>query len=239
MPDRSSDQVADLVDQLSVADAKSCSTCGVKFDSVSDQREHFKLDWHRYNVSSKVNGVKALTEEEFNQLVEKGGLEDDQVSLSGSESEESSSDNESDGEDENEDSNSRLKAKLERQPKVYYVHKDSKQVYSLHNAVSHEFDDVGTNPVRWAVIMLGGGHFAGAIFEDMKAVVHKTFHSYTVRKKQGGSQSFADNKSGSSHPKSAGASLRRYNEASHAQHIHDFLKQWKPQLDSCSRIFFR
>ena len=49
-------------------------------------------------------------------------------------------------------------------------------------------------------------------------VVHKTFHSYTVRAKQGGSQSSRDNKSGGgSHPKSAGASLRRYNEAAFAE----------------------
>lgn len=42
--------------------------------------------------------------------------------------------------------------------------------------------------------------------------MHKTFHCYTVRAKQGASQSSRDNRSGGSHPKSAGASLRRYNE---------------------------
>lgn len=46
---------------------------------------------------------------------------------------------------------------------------------------------------------------------------HKTFHSYTVRAKQGGGQSSRDNKSGGSHPKSAGAALRRYNEAAFAE----------------------
>lgn len=51
---------------------------------------------------------------------------------------------------------------------------------------------------------------------------HKTFHSYTVRAKQGGGQSSKDNKSGGgSHPKSAGASLRRYNEAAFAE-VHQF-----------------
>ena len=65
---------------------------------------------------------------------------------------------------------------------------------------------------KWAILMLGGGHFAGAVFDGSKAVVHKTFHCYTVRAKQGGSQSMADNRSGTNHPKSAGASLRRYNQ---------------------------
>ena len=41
-------------------------------------------------------------------------------------------------------------------------------------------------------------------------IAHKTFHSYTVRAKQGSSQSTRDSKG--NHPKSAGASLRRYNE---------------------------
>lgn len=44
-----------------------------------------------------------------------------------------------------------------------------------------------------------------------EAIVHKTFHSYTVRAKQGGSQSTQDRSKGGC--KSAGASLRRYNEA--------------------------
>lgn len=63
------------------------------------------------------------------------------------------------------------------------------------------------------ILMLGGGHFAGAIFEADKPILHKTFHCYTVRAGQGGAQSGRDSKSGSSfQPKSAGASLRRYNE---------------------------
>jgi len=45
-----------------------------------------------------------------------------------------------------------------------------------------------------------------------EAIVNKTFHSYTVRAKQGGSQSTQDRSKGGC--KSAGASLRRYNEAS-------------------------
>lgn len=71
---------------------------------------------------------------------------------------------------------------------------------------------------KWCVLMLGGGHFAGAIFEKDVPILHKTFHCYTVRAGQGGAQSGRDNKSGGSgQPKSAGASLRRYNEQSLVQ----------------------
>lgn len=50
-----------------------------------------------------------------------------------------------------------------------------------------------------------------------EVVIHKTFHNYTVRAKQGGSQGAKDNQSGTAHPKSSGASLRRYNEQSQRQ----------------------
>ena len=70
---------------------------------------------------------------------------------------------------------------------------------------------------QWAVFMLGGGHFAGAVFRGAEPILHKTFHCYTVRAKQGGSQGASDNSRG--HAKSAGASLRRYNEQALVQHV--------------------
>ena len=82
-------------------------------------------------------------------------------------------------------------------------------------------------------------YVSGAIFDGKEAILHKTFHCYTVRAKQGGSQNSADNKSASNHPKSAGASLRRYNEASLAQHVIDILNTWRSELEKCSLIFYR
>ena len=64
----------------------------------------------------------------------------------------------------------------------------------------------------WAVLLCSGGSFAGGLFEsDGKCIAHKAVHRYTVRKKQGGSQASKDGQSGTSAPKSAGSSLRRYN----------------------------
>ena len=40
----------------------------------------------------------------------------------------------------------------------------------------------------WTIILMGGGHFAAAVYKGEEIVIHKTFHSYTVRSKQGGSQ---------------------------------------------------
>lgn len=56
---------------------------------------------------------------------------------------------------------------------------------------------------------------------DGKPIVHKTFHSYTVRKSQGNAQSSRDLRT-ANNAKSAGASLRRYNEASLTQVLSHF-----------------
>ena len=48
----------------------SCQACpGASFDTMEDQRSHFKSDWHRYNVKAKLTG-RAVTEEEWGNLVE-------------------------------------------------------------------------------------------------------------------------------------------------------------------------
>lgn len=73
-----------------------------------------------------------------------------------------------------------------------------------------------------SIIMLIGTELID-IMHDLptgkEVVIHKTFHNYTVRAKQGGSQGAKDNQSGTAHPKSSGASLRRYNEQSQRQVI--------------------
>jgi hypothetical protein len=85
---------------------------------------------------------------------------------------------------------------------------------------------------RWCVLMNRAGHFAGALFEGGVAVAHKTFHRYVVRAKQGGRQS--EKGEGA---KSAGATLRRYNEQALDQEVRDLLREWAEQLAACELIF--
>lgn len=92
----------------------------------------------------------------------------------------------------------------------------------------------GEEGKKWALFMVAGGHFAGAVVRvsrpegeedeggvtkkgklrkpkpDNEVLMHKTFHRYTTRRKQGGSQSTNDNSK--SKAVSAGAMLRRYGE---------------------------
>ncbi|KIW70894.1 hypothetical protein PV04_03127 [Phialophora macrospora] len=100
--------------------------------------------------------------------------------------------------------------------------------------------------------MIGGGHFAAMVVslvpelrkgpggvEERHAVVkaHKTFHRYTTRRKQGGSQSANDNAKGNAH--SAGSSIRRYNEMALEADVRAVLHDWKAMIDTAEVLFIR
>lgn len=104
----------------------------------------------------------------------------------------------------------------------------------------------------WAMFAMGGGHFAGAIFSlvprlnnqghnritrEVICLQSKTFHRYTTRRKQGGSQAANDNAKGAA--KSVGAQLRRANEAALVDDIRGLLESWKDQITSSEIVWLR
>ncbi|CAK4030692.1 ankyrin repeat and zinc finger domain-containing [Lecanosticta acicola] len=111
--------------------------------------------------------------------------------------------------------------------------------------------DTSASGPHYFLCMIGGGHFAGMLVsltpkltkksgvEDRAATViaHKTFHRYTTRRKQGGSQSANDNAKGNAH--SAGSSIRRYNETALTEEVRALLSEWKEQIDSSELLFIR
>ncbi|KAB2580867.1 hypothetical protein BFW01_g6622 [Lasiodiplodia theobromae] len=105
---------------------------------------------------------------------------------------------------------------------------------------------------HYFLCMIGGGHFAamivalapkmgkkhtGANERQATVVAHKTFHRYTTRRKQGGSQSASDAAKGAAH--SAGSSLRRYNEAALTSEVRALLSEWKDMIDTADLLFVR
>jgi hypothetical protein len=88
----------------------------------------------------------------------------------------------------------------------------------------------------WGVIMYRGGRFAAAVFARGTATVHKVICRYTTRRKQGGSQSARDN-SGGGKCRSAGASLRRANEAELEREARATLDAWRCHLDGCDILW--
>lgn len=257
--------------------SRSCNIClGTEFVDVDEQRSHFRSDWHRYNVKIRLKGGDPVTESTFAQLVD--GLED---SLSGTASSEESS-NEDDAVD-------TLVTKIkhsfvsespeENRPKIQvsavtWFHSPPATQIGIYrmllplgtpsSAYLSELKEMQTSIEggrKWAMFMVAGGHFAGAIArvsrpaEEQEAPVpvsrkkppklkpetlvlrHKTFHRYTTRRKQGGSQSINDNAKGAAI--SAGAVLRRYGEQALRDDIRNLLQDWAEDIRDCERIWIR
>ncbi|NXS63260.1 ANKZ1 protein, partial [Brachypteracias leptosomus] len=224
-----------------VPERMGCSTCGQVFGSREEQTEHYQLDWHRFNLKQRLLGRPALPMEVFEEKTHTG----DVSSISGSDSE--SSDTSSESEPLPSASDSPGAPPAPRSHKVL-LRNARGQLISAYRCL------LGTWKARlcvlqggseepgelvaslqslsagtcWVVLMMGGGHFAGA-----------TFHRYTVRARRGTAQSLRDAQSPGSAPRSAGASLRRYNEAALLKDIQELLAAWAQHLKEAQRIFLR
>jgi hypothetical protein len=109
--------------------------------------------------------------------------------------------------------------------------------------------DIGPH---YFLCMIGGGHFAAMVValapktgkkhtgvdeRSATVIAHKTFHRYTTRRKQGGSQSANDNAKGNAH--SAGSSIRRYNETALVNEVRELMSSWKTMIDTAELVFVR
>lgn len=136
-----------------------------------------------------------------------------------------------------------------RFPKLFFRNKDGELISIYRCIIYHKKNQPSTlnnlatmatnapHHMTWAVFMAAGGHFAAAIFDKNEILVHKTFHRYVVRAKRGTAQSSRDSQGNA--PKSAGASLRRYNEAALKEEVQELFTSWSELLAKCDLIFLR
>ncbi|CAH1237947.1 ANKZF1 [Branchiostoma lanceolatum] len=241
-----------------VSDRRMCSSCNVVFSSREEQVLHYKLDWHRFNLKQRIMGAEPVSEEKFETI------SGDVSSISGSDTEEEDSDKgtetlrtaspthgkaktSADAEENTDAKDGRGR----RSAKVFFKN-GTGEIFSVYRCLLHGKKDAPDSEddlvsiattlptlANWTILMIAGGHFAGAVFNKSELVVHKTFHRYTVRAKRGTAQGARDSKQGGSHPKSAGANLRRYNEAALNEDIRQLLVSWSDHLKSSHKIFVR
>ncbi|KAL3001044.1 hypothetical protein AAZX31_09G245800 [Glycine max] len=228
-----------------------CNTCKTQFDSLQDQRSHFKSDIHRFNVKLTIAGKNIVKEEDFEVLTSEFVKDYDVSSISGSEIDD-------DSETESQ-SQSVLcdKSSKSFKPKLFFRLQTGQRVSvwkclimnvtenvlydneTAENQVVEKLKSLTAEPrdntYLRIVLLASGGHFAGCVFDGDAVVAHKTFHRYVVRAKAGKKQSSKDASGRAAH--SAGASLRRYNEIALKKEVHELFTDWKPYFDASNCIF--
>lgn len=237
--------------------AGSCGLCNVALGSERDWRLHTRMDWHRFNLKRKVRGEKAVSELEFEKM-----LDSLNESISGSDSEAEVDD----------DVDALLRKSTFNEPEVEQEsvkHQGSPflwfscpqlgdEAIGIYRCLfspaelaspkaalqAKQAEAQKSSPRHVVLLMLGGGHFAGMVVSlvptrhppHLQILAHKAFHRYTTRRKQGGTQSAADGKDVAS---TAGASLRRYNEAALANEVRQLLHTWRSWIHNADKIFVR
>jgi len=220
------------------ANSRACNVCiGATFIDVDEQRAHYRSDWHRYNVKTRLNGGKAVSENQFAQLVDgmcHNSIIDRRSShrLAGLEDSISGSASSSEGESDDADAVATLVQKtrnLARSPSpdsaspsvpqtaLAWFHSPPSTQIGVYKALfptstpsSSYVDELkemqkgGEEGRTWAMFMVAGGHFAGAIVRvkapdsetddqsvltkkgkprkpkpETEVLKHKTFHRYT------------------------------------------------------------
>ncbi|XP_006867892.1 PREDICTED: ankyrin repeat and zinc finger domain-containing protein 1 [Chrysochloris asiatica] len=224
-----------------------CSTCDQTFQNRQEQREHYKLDWHRFNLKQRLKDKPLLSALDFEKQSSAGDLS----SISGSEDSDSASEEDLQilGEE-------RAEFEKPNHPRGFPSHRvlfqnAQGQFLSAYRCIlgprQVPLDDVeillqnlqSGGPRHSVVLMAAAGHFAGAIFQGREVVAHKTFHRYTVRAKRGTAQGVRDVRGRAS--RSAGANLRRYNEVTLYKEVRDLLAGpgWAEALREAKTILLR
>ncbi|EFO25095.1 hypothetical protein LOAG_03392 [Loa loa] len=195
----------------------SCTVCKAPIEEDrNDLISHYKSDWHRHNLHRVLQGRPLLTEDEFEQAIS------DNNHLS-------SLDTESDDEI----------MPFTGGAHAYFISDGT--VFSIYRCILLKNEVISRNlfqrPLDCAILLLSGGHFCGGIFKNHKLVVHKSFHRYIIRAKQGTAQSASDARG--SVAKSAGACVRRYNEKALKDEIQRLLMSWSKLMEQSPLIFVR
>ncbi|WAQ84357.1 hypothetical protein PtA15_4A810 [Puccinia triticina] len=278
----------------------SCTVCNTSFDSNDLQREHFRSDWHRFNLKlTTAASHKKPIDHRLGFKSSKNFKQSASTSLEDRFQEMLSSSTQPDSSEPirllspaaspllwftlsaGQEPSAATVSEEEQIVQLGFYRAIFPNSFPRDRSLAPNQDELGTTyrtelaalqrpflppnfspditsepslPPTWTIIMIGGGHFAAMVVStipklrhvsknkapEIEPVIlhHKTFHRYTTRRKQGGGQASHD-AGGKGAAKSAGASLRRYNEQALSQDIQDLLKAWDEPISHSDLVFIR
>ncbi|XP_068650280.1 uncharacterized protein [Aristolochia californica] len=237
----------------------SCNMCRAEFESLLDQRTHFKSDFHRFNVKLTVAGKSTINEDQLDELSSGVLLEAcDISSISGSDDEVEEGELPNTGVKGSEVTKQKLLIRLNSGEIVSVwkciianesegltldhdslIPKEYGGYMSMEEVIVERLASLVSEPrhkthLRIA-LLASGGHFAGCVFDGNSIVAHKTFHRYVVRARAGKKQSAKDATGKAA--KSAGSTLRRHNELALKKEVQELLGSWRAYFIASSCIF--
>ncbi|RDD40434.1 Ankyrin repeat and zinc finger domain-containing protein 1 [Trichoplax sp. H2] len=216
-----------------------CRQCGAAFDSVFDQRQHFKSDWHVENLKRKLANLTILTENEHDESIKQDSAIDSDA-------------NEEDEDNEGNIVDDSILEKRDGSPYLWFRNSNGNLI-SIHRVllsarketttselISNRFHQLLSrkNHQLVSILMIDSCRFAGAVFQGEKVLVHKRLRYYTVRAQSGTRQSAHDSKCNRL-KRSVGANIRRANEASLINNTQNLLISWSDQITRSNLIFIR
>lgn len=141
------------VQELTISSSKCCTYCQTTFSDMLEQRAHYKLDWHRYNLKQALIGRATLSADDFSKL------SDDVSSISGSESDDD------DGDEPKKGSENRLQAF--RDARIFWSNRAG-QTFSIYrclllgrkelksaDVIQEDLVKFVEMPKKWMIVMLG------------------------------------------------------------------------------------
>jgi hypothetical protein len=225
-----------------------CSTCLCPFESAAAHRAHYRSPLHAANLQRAVRGRAPLAEEEFEvaDARRRGGRE--------SESESEGSDAERDALTPRQRGGGDGGARPQpgaAQVAFYLRDPERRDALLKVTAWKAAVAAAGEREPRalvsgllalhadsqTAIVLSSGGSFAIGVQRGGRWLLHRTLHRYTTRRKQGGLQSSKDSAAGHNAPRSAGATLRRYNQVRLEEDVRSVLSEWRAALRECALVF--
>ena len=235
-----------------------CSTCAVAVDTAEELREHARSGWHQHNIRLTSQHKPAIDEPTYLALPANHSTSTAASTVHTTSSQPASASDDTDEEEKqqlsNDDDDDDGAVTLAGSPRLSFT-TDSQHVLIWKSLLTHPRLPWSTSPFpvrashyhtafrdlsslsRIGVFLCLGGRFAAGLFTGIDCVQHRTFARYTVRAKQGGSQTANDAANSGHQAKSIGSSIRRKEAVRFREEVHEVMAEWRDEIAACQRIF--